>query len=387
MRVLLAHNRYRIEGGEERHIALLEQGLEAAGVEVRRFERDSGELDRSRLKRFTGGLALTYRPGGGGIGHTIEEWRPDVVHFHNIWPGLTPAAIRIARRSGAVVVLTAHNYRFACPGGTLLRSGSIHEDCIEGSSFACALHNPRGAFAESLAYGIAIEIHRRLRFLVRWVDAFIAPSSFMSGILVRSGLPANRVHVIHHGLSTISEPSVPGRYALFIGRLSEEKGVRTLLEAARQTPEVPVLLAGAGPLVSLVQSTSAVTHVGRLDQRGIRDAISGAAYTVIPSEWYENLPFAALESLAFGKPVIATRMGGLSEIVEDGVSGLLVPAKSPARLADAMRRLWTSPDLVRMLGANALARASRDFSLVAQTDKVIALYESLRASRSGRTDE
>ena len=189
MRVLIAHNRYRNPGGEERHVDLLQEALLNVGIDARRFERLSAELDTSRRKRLVAGLALTYRPGGGGIGHTLDEWRPDIVHFHNVWPLLTPAALRIARLKGAATVLTVHNYRFACPGGTLLRNGSLHHSCIDGSSLACALRNPRGALAESIAYGLALELQRRLGFLERWVDAFVAPSEFVGRMLVRAGLP------------------------------------------------------------------------------------------------------------------------------------------------------------------------------------------------------
>ncbi len=200
LRVLIAHNRYHEVGGEERHVELLERGLAEAGVDVLRFERDSGELDGSVIRKAVAGLVLTYRPGAGGIRQVLREWRPSVVHFHNIWPLLTPSALRAAKRSGAAVVLTAHNYRFACPGGALLRDGLLHEDCIEGSSLLCGLRNPRESRFESLAYGLALEIQRRLGMLRRWVDAFVAPSEFMARMLVRSGLPRDRVHVIPHGL-------------------------------------------------------------------------------------------------------------------------------------------------------------------------------------------
>ena len=384
MRVLLVHNRYRVAGGEERHVDLLEQSLRDAGADVRRFERDSTELVNSRSRRVAAGMSLVCRPGGGGITPVLKRWQPDIVHFHNIWPQLTPAAMRIARRSGATVVFTAHNYRFACPGGTLLRGGSIHEDCIEGSSLVCALRNPRGSLPESVAYGIALEVQRRLRLLERWVDAFVAPSAFMAGMLVRAGLPASRIHVIAHGLPAANSPSPPGRYALFIGRLSEEKGVRTLLEAAQLVPDVPVVLAGGGPLEAVVREAPS-TYLGRLGPGDIRDAICGAAYTIVPSEWYENLPFAALESFAVGKSVIATSMGGLAEIVENGVTGLLVPPRSPDELADAMQRLWTAPDLIRKLGANAFDRAQKEFALATQTGKITALYESLQVASGSRS--
>ena len=174
MRVLIAHNRYRIEGGEERHVELLEEGLRAAGIEVRRFERESAELGRSLPKRAAAAVGLAYRPGGGGITAALDAWHPDVVHFHNIWPFLTPSAMRIAQSRGAAVVATLHNYRFACPGGTCpsrdqASDGPLDTACIQTSAIMCALrHNPRNSIIESCAYGAAIDAQRRLRLTSRW---------------------------------------------------------------------------------------------------------------------------------------------------------------------------------------------------------------------------
>jgi glycosyltransferase involved in cell wall biosynthesis len=376
MRVLIAHNRYRQPGGEERHIDLLEQGLIEAGVEVRRFERDSSDLDRSRAKRVAAALALAYRPGGGGVARALDEWKPEVVHFHNLWPLLTPAALRIARRRGAGVVLTAHNYRFACPGGTLLRGSIVHDDCIEGSSLACALRNPRGGLAESTAYGLALEIQRRLHMLERWVDSFIAPSAFVGEMLVRAGVPEKRVHVIGHGLPCAEASGRPGRYALYAGRLSAEKGVRTLIEAARIASNVPVAVAGTGPLAADVEHAP-VSYLGWLDRTALGKALEGASFVVAPSEWHDNQPFAVLEAFAAGKPVITTDLGGLPELVRDGVTGLIVPPESPAALGHAMEALWHDPSLTRRLGAQARESIAERFSLERQTRAVVSVYEAV----------
>jgi glycosyltransferase involved in cell wall biosynthesis len=379
----MAHNRYRTSGGEETHISLLERGLVELGVEVRRFERNSNELKESTAKRVATGLSLAYRPGGGGIRSVLADWRPDVVHFHNLWPLLTPSALRIARHNGAAVVLTTHNYRFACPGGTLLRGGLIHEDCIEGSSLACAFRNPREMLAESLAYGLALDIQRRLGLLERWVDAFIAPSAFLGRMLVRAGLPEQRVHVIPHGVPRLAQSPRRGRYALYAGRLSAEKGVRTLLQATVLAPDVPVAIAGAGPLGAEVRR-AAVVYLGQLDRAGVIHALGEAAFAVVPSECYEALGFAALEALSAGKPVVASSLGGLAELVQEGVTGMLIPPRSPECLAQAMQQLWHQPQLTRDLGSQGLNHVRQEFALEGQAQKVLSLYERL-ASRTSRS--
>ena len=381
--MLLAHNRYRLPGGEERNVDGLEAALTDAGMEVRRHERDSATLDDSPLQRVLAGLALTYRPGAGGIRSALRDWQPSVVHFHNIWPLLTPSALRAASQSGAAVVLNVQNYRFACPGGTLLRSGEIHEDCIEGSSLLCGLRNPRSSRLEGVAYGIALELQRRLRMLDRWVDAFIAPSEFMRQMLVRAGLPPARIHVIPNSVPLTDQPQASERkYVLFFGRLVPEKGVRTLLEASRLLPDVPIVFAGDGPLAAEVSGAGGRTrYLGVLDPGGVTEALRQAAFTVVPSEWYEPLGRTAVESFEAGRAVVATRMGGLPEVVDNESTGLLVEPRAPAALAGAIERLWSDPRRAAEMGNQARATAEERFSRNEQTARLLQIYADAGAQR------
>lgn len=388
MRVLLAHNRYRVAGGEERHVELLERGLLDQGIEVRRFERNSAELANSLPKRLVAGATLAYRPGGGGITSVLDEWKPDVVHFHNIWPLLTPAALRLAGHRGAAVVLTLHNYRFACPGGTCpsrdqpLDGGFLNTQCIQGSAILCALrHNPRRGRLQSCAYGIAVETQRRLNFMDRWADAFIAPSAFVGQMLGLAGLSEDRVHVIPHGLPPSESNPSGENFALFAGRLTPEKGITTLLDAARIASDVPLVIAGEGSVPNEVHGAN-VTYVGKLDRTQMATTLGESAFTVMPSEWHENFPYSALESFAAGKAVIATTVGGLPEIVTHGETGLLVAPHAPGALADAMRTLWHDPALAARLGASASRVARERFSLARQVEKTVELYETISSRRS-----
>ena len=161
------------------------------------------------------------------------------MHFHNVFPLLTPAAMRAAHGHGSRVVQTIHNYRFACPSGTLLRDGQIHDDCVEGSSLLCSLRNARGVWSEGIAYGIALEAQRRLRLPHRWVDAYVAPSNFVAAMLARAGYPPERIHTIHHGTPIARTSSPIGDFGLYAGRLSPLRAAgaepRTS-QAAREPP-------------------------------------------------------------------------------------------------------------------------------------------------------
>ena len=177
MRVLVAHSRHRLPGGEERSVELLCSALAERGVDVRLFEPSAAELD-SWLRRLRAGAGMVYRPSAGrAIRTRTAGWRPDVVHVHNLLPMLSPSVLRTSKRLGAAVVLTTHNYRLVCPSGTLTRRGRTHTDCIHGSSFLCGVRGARRPYRESILYGAAIELHRRLGLVDRWVDRYVAPST------------------------------------------------------------------------------------------------------------------------------------------------------------------------------------------------------------------
>lgn len=385
MRVLLVHNRYRSSGGEERHVDLLEMWLAETGVDVRRFEVQSPD-EPSLLERVKLGLTLSYRPAGAILlRQPLIRERPQVVHFHNIFPLLTPAAMREARLHGARVVHTVHNYRFACPAGTLIRNGQIHDDCVEGSSLLCGIRNARGIWSESVAYGIALDVQRRLRLLHRWVDAYVAPSNFVARMLVRAGYPGGRIHTIQHGTPIDDAPSPPGEFALYAGRLSREKGVETLVEACRLAPDVPVVFAGDGPLASLVQGQTGanITYVGRVEPQGVARLRRAACFTIAPSNCFEVQPFGVLESMASGKAVVASDLGGLAEIVTADVNGLLVPPADARALANAIKILWLDKARAAEMGAAAWDYARVRFSAGKQAHRLLELYEGLVTPGSG----
>jgi glycosyltransferase involved in cell wall biosynthesis len=384
MRVLIAHNRYRTVSGEDRHVALLASALQDAGLETQVFEPRSDVLTTSRLRRLRAGALLAYSPRAAGIGRVLKDWRPDLVHFHNIWPLLTPAAFRMSKQAGAAVVLTLHNCRFACPAGTCsidahpARDGLADNRCLAGSSLRCALqHNSRGEIGQSVAYGLAQDIQRRLHMLGRWVDAFVAPSDYVAQMLDLAGIPVDRVTVIPHGVPI--RPPVERRefrFALFAGRLTADKGMKTLIEAADAAPDVPVAVAGSGPMVEEI-AAARLEYLGQLEREAMDRALAEAAFTVIPSECHENFPYGVLESFAAGKPVIATAVGGLPEIVAHEETGLIVPPRAPLTLADAMRRLWADPRLTKKLGTNALQTFQEKYPLDLQIERTIELYQEL----------
>src|SRR5262249_35911216 len=150
-----------------------------------------------------------------------------------------------------------HNYRFACPHGTLMRRAEIHDDCLDGSSFACGVRGVAEHGLRSLAYGVALDLQRRLGWLQRWVDAYVTPTEFVRTVLGRAGIDPAKAHVIRHGVPSSASDrgwsATRSSYALYAGRLAPEKGLEVLAAAARLAPEVPIVLAGSGPLEAALQ--------------------------------------------------------------------------------------------------------------------------------------
>jgi glycosyltransferase involved in cell wall biosynthesis len=384
LKILIAHSRYRHIGGEERNVELLIRGLTERGMDVRLLELSSAEL-RSALSRIAAGAGMVYRPSSArAVREQTAAWKPDVVHVHNLLPLLSPSVLRESKRLGAAVVLTAHNHRLFCPAGTLTRRGRVHHDCVRGSSFLCGARGARSNYAESLLYGAVIEVHRRLHLVDRWVDRYVTPSTYLRDILASTGMVRrsdDRIAVVPNGVRIPSRVAERRDHGLFAGRLSAEKGLGTLLAAAALVPEVPLVVAGDGPLAGAVDGGSLpnLRRVGHLSQEELETLRASAAFTVIPSECPESQPYAALESLASGVPLVATRVGGLAELAGDADS-LLVEEKDPRGLAAAMEQAWASANSKPAWGEDARRVAVERYSLETHISSILGVYENVLRS-------
>jgi glycosyltransferase involved in cell wall biosynthesis len=265
-----------------------------------------------------------------------------------------------------------------------VRHGKPHHDCVTGSSLACGIRALPDHGVQGLVYGAALSVQRRLHMLDRWVDAFVAPTHFVARMLGAAGFPAERTRVIRHGVpgGQLSITASRGSHALYAGRLSTEKGLPVLLEAARIASEVPLVIAGEGPLENAMirELPSSVTLVGQLDQNALASFRASACMAVMPSTWFEACGYAALEAAAAGRAVVAANIGGIPEVVVDGETGLLVQPGDPFALAAAMRRLWHDRELATRLGEQAADRVHRRHDLERAAREHLALYTEV-ASR------
>jgi glycosyltransferase involved in cell wall biosynthesis len=372
--ILILHNRYRAAGGEERAVADLAALLARRGHEVEVLERSSDRVGRVQAAR--GLLAGGLDPGE--IADIVRRRRARVVHAHNIHPLFGWRALAAAQAAGARTVVHLHNYRLFCAIGIAYRDGAPCFRCRRGHTRPGLRLRCRGSRSEAAVYAIALR--RQQPELFEHVDRFIAVSEALASHLRDLGLPASLTATLPNFVPDDQfarrSRAGAGEFALAAGRLTEEKGFDTAIAAARRSG-VPLVIAGSGPDEPRLRALAAggdVRFTGRLAPDALADLRARTAVVLAPSRWEEPCPYAVLEALAAGVPVLASDRGGLPELV--GREAALPARDSPAWSA-ALSALWGSPQLREERGAEALARARRQFGETEYYDRLTRLYDGV----------
>ncbi|MEN3356153.1 MAG: hypothetical protein V7637_135 [Mycobacteriales bacterium] len=384
MRVLVAHNRYRsgLPSGENVVVAAEIADLRAAGAEVYAMLPASDDIaglpPHRRLLLAAGPVIDPYAVRR--LVRLIAEFRPDVLHVHNVFPQLSPWLIRTAQARGVPVVATVHNYRQTCVSGFRYRDGGPCDACVGRRLPVPAVRHGcyRGSRAQSLAMAAGQVAHRRTW---RRVDRYIALTPLLRAELVGLGVPADRITLRPTAVADPGPPRPPGRNVLFVGRLDQMKGADLLLDAftrADLPPGTRLRIVGAGPLGAelgrLAGGRPDIDLVGGLDQAGVARELRAAGLVVIPSRWYEGQPRVYAEALAHARPVLATETGALAGLDQLGV-GWSVPAR-PDAIAAALAVLHDRVALARAGGA-ARDRYQRLHTTDRATDTLLAAYRSV----------
>jgi len=343
----------------------------------------------TKLSKLYSALSLIHsREAVSKISALIESTRPDVVHCHNIYHQLTPSIIRAAKSLGVPVVLTLHDFKVVCPTYLRLREGRLCSLCLDGS-FAQVLRNrcaDGSVEASAVLYAEAV-VHRWLGNYER-VDRFLAPSRFMRDAACHR-FKSDKVLLVYNGVDTarIAPSSKDENFVLYFGRLAKEKGIETLLQAHDGTVAWQLVVAGAGPLAeSLPKQNQLASFVGHLTGEALEATIASSSVVVVPSQVYENCPMSVLESMAYGKPVVASRIGGIPELVVDGETGFLFEPGNVEELRDRVTRLMSDSTLRVQMGAAARRRVETQFSIRKHNADLVNIYQSL-VSKSRAQDE
>jgi glycosyltransferase involved in cell wall biosynthesis len=396
MKLLQLFNEYRSRcGGEPAVVRMTEELVKKHGGETMTLTRSSQGVQSTfagKVKAFVSGMysQSAYRE----MARVLDEYRPDVVHVHNLYPLFSPSVLVACRHAGVPVVMSNHNYVLTCPITTHLSKGRVCEKCVGGWEHWCVLKNCRDNWLESLAYASRSIVARKLRLFHDNVTVFLVLSRFAKQRLMQAGFAAERIAVLPNmvAIPAPRDAEFSGRYAAFSGRMSAEKGIDTLLAAAARLPDVHVELAGDGPLLDELSGQAPPNAVfrHRLAPGQMAEFYRQARFLVVPSRWFEGCPLVISEAMSHGLPVIASRLGGMTEMVEDNVTGLLHAPDDAEDLARKIGLLWNDREMCLRMGQAGRAKAVREYHEESYYRRLTAIYETAieiqarRARESGK---
>jgi glycosyltransferase involved in cell wall biosynthesis len=383
LRVLVLHNAYRQRGGEDRVVELEYELLRAAGHSVI-LEHVSNDQISGPAAQWQAFLHAPYAPARKvWMRDILDRVRPDIVHVHNFFPLLSPSVHEAAADAGVAVVQTLHNYRPICASATLSRNGKGCEKCLDSSRNWALVHR---CYQGSLPASLALVRMQNSAFSRNiWsekVHRFIALTAFGRDKFIAGGLPADRVALKPNFAPDHGTPREHGRRgALFVGRLSREKGVDVLLRAWRQVPDCVLTVVGEGPDLETLMASAPpnVRFLGRRSPDDLRQIMGAAQLLVLPSLWPEGFPLTLVEAFAAGLPVLGSRLGAMAELIDPGKTGELFTAGDADDLAARARALLSSPRPLAQLGQNARSTYEKLYTPEANLRRLEAIYAEAMA--------
>jgi glycosyltransferase involved in cell wall biosynthesis len=395
MKVLVVHNKYRTSApsGEDTAVLNEQRMLENHGVGVFRFERCNDDLDDSSLlsKATMAINTIWSQRSRTELRNCIRQVRPHIVHVHNTFSVLSPSVYGAAKAEGVPVVQTLHNFRLFCPSALFLRDGKPCERCVDGNLLQSVRYRCyRGSAAATATLAAMLATHRTIGTYSNGIDRYIALTEFARAKFSRAGIPNDKLVVKPNFLPDPPRSGIGGGgYVLYVGRLLEGKGTETLLRAWRHLPTVKLRIVGDGALRSKLESIAKqenlnVEFAGRLDRPAVLDALRSAELLVIPSEWYEGFPLVVAEAFACGTPIVASRIGSLEELVEEGVTGVRFKAGDAVELADAIHAGLADQPRLRRMRTNARAYFEAHLTEKENYVRLMAIYRSLIAVTEGK---
>jgi glycosyltransferase involved in cell wall biosynthesis len=363
MRILTVHNRYQQVGGEDAVFRNETALLRSGGHDVAELSV-SNDAIQGKLASFQAAVGVTYsRSGKRRVDAAIRQHKAEVVHVHNFFPLLSPSMFDAVRDAGAASVWTLHNYRIACAAATFTLNGEPCEKCVSRLPLPAILNRCyRGSTMGSAALATSIYAHRKLGTWRNKVDRFIALNDFARCKYIEAGVPADKIVVKPNFAADPGLSSETRSGAIFVGRLSPEKGIEVLIEAWRDVP-YSLTVVGDGPLRDELEASAPnnVRFVGY--QSDVGDYLRRASLLVIPSTWYENFPMTLVEAASYGTPILASDIGALSSLVHE--NGELFRVGDAVDLAARATALLSCPSRL-----GELSKRSRAFYQKALTPEI-----------------
>lgn len=395
MKILIVHNNYGKYSGEEAVVDRFIAGYRGEGHDVkvyRRSSRDSRDFFWGNVHGFFSGLFSLS--GVQKMRRALKRFKPDLVHIHNLYPFISPAALFPCKRAGVPVIMTVHNYRLVCPTGLFLRKNKPCEKCLErGTEWFCTIHNCEGSFVRSLGYTLRNIIARQTRSFLDCVTYFCCLTEFQRIKLIESGIPADKIKVFPNygdfskrvdAEALAKEPPVTQKehYVGYVGRLSKEKGYDLLLEVARRHPEITFCFAGQmRESDALLYHLPNVVFTGLLSKEQLKNFYYHARFIVVPSRCYEGFPLVVLEAAQNERACIMPNHGPFPEIIKNKENRqfCLFDPLNVRDLEKKVTALWNNPEKARQIGQDAFNGARLYYDREVLSQKMEAFLQKVVA--------
>jgi len=389
MRILLVHNFYQQPGGEDAVVRQEMALLQNEGHEVLLFSVHNDDI-KGFLRKAATAILTIYNPWEKRrLVAKLAKFRPDIVHVHNIFPQLSPAVFDACREAGVPSVMTLHNFRILCPTSFLYYDAQLRERSLKHPCFWTVKRRVyKNSYIGTFVVACMVEFHKRVGTWRSKVDRFIVLSEFARQKFVEGGLASDRIIIKGNcvaGPSVVENIGCARRGALFVGRLSEEKGLITLVNAWKDL-DYPLRIAGDGPLRKLCENSPSgqITYLGRLSQEQVYAEMARAAFLVMPSVWYEMFGLVVIEAYACGLPVLATHLGGLVDLVHESITGLVFEPNNVSSLRKAADWAITHPEKMRQMGRNARLDYEARYTPETNHSALLRIYQdTIAACRDG----
>lgn len=389
MRVLLLHNRYQIQGGEDTVVAQEAEMMRSRGVAVEVFEVNNEAISGAREKIDTTLHMFYSSKMRDQVRAKIRAFKPSIMHVHNFFPRLTPSVYDAAIAEQVPVVQTLHNYRLMCSGGMFFRDDKICLDCVQSGSRLPALQHRcyRGSLPGTAALNTMMAFHEWKGTWRTKVDRFITLTSFARSMFIdHAGIPGEKIIVKANVVPDIAAPEGEKHYAIYVGRLSPEKGISTILRAVQQPSfPMPLKVVGSGPLQEEVERHAAdkrIEFVGKRSSKEVHELVRNAKMLIAPSMWHEaGVPLVIGEAFSAGVPVITTRIQPMMSVIEHEQNGLLIEPGNDEQLCEAARRMVADPALYAHLSAEARRTYEQLYQPDTNFGALMSVYDE--ATRNG----
>jgi glycosyltransferase involved in cell wall biosynthesis len=397
MKILIIHNQHRSgsASGDDKVFTEEAKLLASKGHEVSTYTIANDEYDDFKFKNKAMMIfkVIWSKEVSKKIKDIIEKKNPDVAHFHNIFPLISPSGYYACSQAGVPVIQTLHDYRLLCPMAFFMRKGKACENCTKYGLWQSILFRClRGSLLQTGAAAAMVGIHRLSGTWRKKIDLYICLSSFQRNKFLQAGFPANKIAVKPNFLANPPEPNYNNNdYAIYAGRLGEEKGLKTLLHAWKKTPQAKLKILGSGPSENELKQMANALQLNNVEFLGLQphkqciNLIKKARFLIMPSLWYETFGLTMIEAFACGKPVIASNLGAMAELVEDGKTGLLFEPGNADDLAEKLLFLWNHDNAVKVMSENARSTFASKYTAEHNYKLLIAIYNKAINLKKGKS--